>query len=148
MAFAPYTSNGTLSTPSTPKISISYDESNVTSFDPTLLYAGCYLSTQDGVVGPAFQCTIRFTGIKAGSEEEVVLDVPLAFTNKPRCALFRESVQRVDFFESFRGLRSLEPAVLTPTLPLECGGNRIFRGATVRMGFDEFRYTAHVKNDT
>lgn len=135
--FAPALVTGPLATA---EISSVYDGSKVASFDAKSIAAGCYAATQNGVITPAVDCTIRYTGIKAASGEEVTHDqvFKAKSANALGIALAAEKVQKTTFPPNFVGLSSLKPNILTAATPPV--NNR-----AAHMSFDDFVYTANVK---
>jgi len=136
LALAPYLLNDPLATP---KISASYSGSKVTSFDAESIVSGCYAAAQNGILAPAISCTIRYTGTKAVTGEEVIFDAAFEVTtlNLLGIAIGPQTVQKKSFPKQFRGITSLKPRVLTAALPA---------GAlTAQMAFDDFVYTAYTR---
>jgi hypothetical protein len=140
---APYVVTGGLGTP---EITTTYPGSNVVSFDAESIASGCYVATNNGAAAPAIACTIRFTGRKAVTDEEVIFDK--AFTVGPQnvigISLPPVPVQKVVFPATFKGLKSLKPKVIVPALPVLTGLDGPLK--TIQMAFDDFTYTAYVKN--
>ena len=102
--------------------------------------AGCFAATQNGVIAPAISCTIRYTGIKAASGEEIFHDqvFKVKNVNVLGIALAAEKVQKTTFPHTFAGLSSLKPSILTAALPK-------VNNLVAYMAFDDLVYTANVK---
>lgn len=117
-----------------------YDGSKVASFDMQSAAAGCYVATQNGVLAPAISCTIRYTGIKAASGEEVFYDqaFKVKSVNALGIALAPEKVQKTTFPHNFNGLSSLKPTIFTAAVPT-------VNNLVAYMAFDDLVYTANVK---
>ena len=123
----------------TPEISSSYPDSRVTSFDAESISSGCYAATEQGLLAPAISCTIRYTGTKAVTGEQVTFDAVFEVTtlNLAGIAVSPQVLQRKAFPRQFRDITSLKPRVLTAALPA---------GAlTAQMAFDDFVYTVYIK---
>jgi len=124
-----------------PEISSVYDGSKVAYFDVKSIAGGCYAATQNGAITPAVSCTIRYTGIKAGSnDEEVTHDqvFKVKNVNLQGISLAAEKVQHTTFPHNFNGLSSLKPSILTAATPP-------VNNLLAHMTFDDFVYTANVK---
>ncbi|KAF7506762.1 hypothetical protein GJ744_011374 [Endocarpon pusillum] len=102
-----------------PVITTQDSGSNVISFDLLRLFTGCYLNTANGDVLPPVDCTILFTGAKAGG-----LTVTQNFTfvtgASTGIAASPKSIQKVEFGSNFADLISLtiQPSVSTGTAVL------------------------------
>jgi hypothetical protein len=123
----------------TPEISTSYPNSKVASFDAESIASGCYTATEQGLLAPAISCTIRYTGTKAVTGEQVTFDAVFEVTalNVAGVAIGSQKLQKKAFPKQFRDITSLKPRVLTAALPAG--------GATAQMAFDDFVYTAYIK---
>jgi hypothetical protein len=124
----------------TPEISASYPNSKVASFDAESIASGCYAATENGVLAPAISCTIRYTGTKAGTGEQVTFDAVFEVStplNVAGIAIGPQKLQKKVFPSQFRGITSLKPRVLTAALPAG--------GVTAQMAFDDFVYTVYVR---
>jgi hypothetical protein len=140
-AFAPFPMRDPLATP---KISSSYNGSKVDFFDATSIASGCYLETTYRAIGPAITCTIRYTGVKAESDEEVVFDIRFDAkgTGPYGSARQAKEVENRSFEGMLVGLKSLEPSILNSSLP---GSGASVDNVNVRIMFDDFQYVAHVQ---
>ncbi|PIA91806.1 hypothetical protein CB0940_09198 [Cercospora beticola] len=135
--FAPYLLTDPLAKP---EISSSYSGSQVVSFDMKSVASGCYAATQNGALAPAISCTIRYTGTKATTGEEVTFDAIFLVKklNAAGVSLGPEPVQTQVFPARFSGLKSLKPRILTAALPA-------VGGLTAQMALDDITYTANVR---
>lgn len=126
-----------------PEISSVYDGSKVVSFDLKSVAGGCYAATQNGAITPAISCTIRYTGIKAASGEEVFHDqvFKVKSVDALGIALAAEKVQKTTFPSNFNGLSSLKPNILTAALPP-------VNNLAAHMTLDDLVYTANVKKSS
>ncbi|KAI7493664.1 hypothetical protein KC367_g8476 [Hortaea werneckii] len=133
--FAPYITTGLLTQPAigTGKDTLSFDMKSIAN--------GCYAATENGALAPAIDCTIRYTGFKAGSEEKVTHDYvyeTCAVLDILGVALQSAQVKTTRFPPSFSNLEKIEPEVLTAALPA-------VQGVTVQMAFDDVAYVANVQ---
>lgn len=127
----------------TPNITSIYAGSKVASFDMKSMSSGCGLSTQNGVVAPAFSCVIRYTGVKAGTGKIVTFEAKPFIIAGPRIlglpvSSNSEKVQRVEFPAEFNGLTSLSFEIVKPKfLPV--------KKVISAVAIDDVTYTVHFR---
>lgn len=124
-------------------ISSIYAGSKVASFDMKSIAHGCFIQGPARVTSPAFGCTVRYVGTKAGSGKQEIFDAAFNVTKRNiyGFAAGPEKVQVVEFPATFDGLTSVEPSIWKPA------NLRATEGSLVQMAFDEVTYTAHVRED-
>lgn len=100
-----------------PGFSIHYAGSKVRSFDLNSIYAGFYVSLRQGAAAPPLDCTITFTGLKAGSGKMVTQAVNFRTGAALGIGLVSQQVQRYDISSAFQGMQSVavtyQPRVLS-----------------------------------
>ena len=116
-----------------PTISSKYPNSKVVSFDLKSIADGCYAATENGILAPAINCTIRYTATKA-TGKTVTYDVDYSVGNVLGIALKAVPVKKHAFpILSFREVTEVKPTIIKAVLP-----NIV--GAVAQMAFDDMEY--------
>ena len=124
----------------TGSISSTYQGSNVASFDAESIAASCFMAAKEGLAAPAIPCTIRFTGVKAGSRLEVSHEAEFKVPLLSGIFKFGLPVKNIPFPPDFVGLESLK---IENTEMIETGLD-IVEGLE-GVALDDFVHTVHFK---
>ncbi|KZM24108.1 uncharacterized protein EKO05_0010262 [Ascochyta rabiei] len=121
-----------------PVVFSNYTDSKVLSFDLKSIADGCYAATQNGILAPAINCTIRYTGTKRDGKE-VVYDSVYGTGEILGLALHAIPVKSHEFpVLDFSDLVQVKPKIIKATLP-----NLL--GAVAQMAFDDMTYEVTLK---
>ena len=108
------------------------------SFDLQSINTCCYAATENGLVAPAVNCTIVFTGTKAEDGKTVQTSFDFGVGNKLGIATKPVVMQKKSFAANdWSGLSSFTAVIQKAVVPA-------IEGATVQMGSDDFEYVVYV----